>query len=256
MTAFNPAILPFGMKPKKQFDVHGTLKRANWKKINPAQVTANSFWVKVDEEKLATESLVEQLTSKFATQPPKKEFKKEDTTRQNGHSKKSAKELKVIDAKAAQNLSESKHRFALSLLIRAKIAPYSMLTFPVIMQGSLKMSAEDIKTCILEVDETHLNENLLEQLIKYMPTQDALNKLANLKEDVNELHDAEQFALSVGSIKRLHPRLNSIAFKLRFQEMVGDIKPMVVGATAACEEIKTSRKFAKVLEFVLLCGEF
>ncbi|XP_028968605.1 protein diaphanous homolog 2 [Galendromus occidentalis] len=220
--------LPFGMKPKKQFEVHGTLKRANWKKVNPTQVTANSFWVKVDEGKLATDSLVEQLTSKFATQPPKKELKKEDTAGHNGHSKKSAKELKVIDAKAAQNL--------------------------MIMQGSLKMSADDIKTCLLEVDEKRLDENMLNQLIKYMPTQDSLNKLANLKEDYSELHDAEQFALSLGSIKRLHPRLNSIAFKLRFQEMVGDIKPMVVGATAACEEVKSSRKFAKVLEIVLLCG--
>lgn len=117
------------------------------------------------------------------------------------------------------------------------------------------MSAEDIKACLLEVDEKRLNENMLNQLIKYMPTQDSLNKLANLKEDYSELHDAEQFALSVGSIKRLHPRLNSIAFKLRFNEMVGDIKPMIVGATAACSEIKRSRKFAKVLEMVLLCGK-
>lgn len=116
------------------------------------------------------------------------------------------------------------------------------------------MSAEDIKTCLLEVDEVRLHDSMIQQLIKYMPTQDALNKLINLKSDASELHDAELFALTLGSIKRLHPRLNSISFKLRFQEMVSDIKPMVVGATAACEEIKSSKKFAKILEIVLLCG--
>ncbi|OQR72382.1 hypothetical protein BIW11_10421, partial [Tropilaelaps mercedesae] len=230
-------ILPFGMKPKKQFEVSGTLKRANWKKVNPGQITQKAFWLHVDEEKLVTDTLLEELTSKFATVLPKKEINRKDEGINGviGGVKKNSKELKVIDAKSAQNLSKL------------------VLNF-MIMQGSLKMSAEDIKTCLLEVDESRLHDSMIQQLIKYMPTQDALNKLINLKDDVSELHDAEQFALSVGSIKRLHPRLNSISFKLRFQEMVSDIKPMVVGATAACEEIKSSKKFAKILEIVLLCG--
>lgn len=96
------------MKPKKQFEVSGTLKRANWKKVNPGQVTQKAFWLHVDEEKLVTDSLLEELTSKFATAPPKKEINRKDDGANGvaGGNKRNSKELKVIDAKSAQNLSK------------------------------------------------------------------------------------------------------------------------------------------------------
>ena len=37
-----------------------------------------------------------------------------------------------------------------------------------------------------------------------------------------------------------------ISFKLKFTELVQDIKPDVVAACAACEEVKKSSKFSKV----------
>ena len=60
----------------------------------------------------------------------------------------------------------------------------------------------------------------------------------------------------MASIKRLVPRLKSISFKQHYSEMVQDIKPDIVAATLACEEISESKKFAKLLELVLLVGNY
>ena len=42
--------------------------------------------------------------------------------------------------------------------------------------------------------------------------------------------------------------------QLRYPELVQDCKPDIVAATAACEEVKKSKKFAKLLELILLIG--
>jgi len=45
-----------------------------------------------------------------------------------------------------------------------------------------------------------------------------------------------------------------LMFKLHFPELVQDCKPDIVAATAACEELRRSVKFARVLEIILLIG--
>ena len=43
-------------------------------------------------------------------------------------------------------------------------------------------------------------------------------------------------------------------FKVRFPEFVQDCKPHIVAVNAACEEIKKSSKFRRILELILLIG--
>jgi len=43
---------------------------------------------------------------------------------------------------------------------------------------------------------------------------------------------------------------------LRYEELIQDIKPDIVAATAACEEVKSSKKFARILELILLLGNY
>ena len=53
---------------------------------------------------------------------------------------------------------------------------------------------------------------------------------------------------------RLVPRLKSLRFMLHYPELVQDCKPDIVAATAACEEVRRSKKFGKLLEIILLIG--
>jgi len=216
-----------GMKRKKKWSVEGQIKRTNWKAVPVQKLTEKAFWTKVDEERLVSQSLIDDLQNRFSTKPPAKRALDDGKT---NNAKKKTKELKVLDAKAAQNLS-------------------------VALGGSLKHIAyADLRKCILRCDTSVLTENLLQTLIQYLPTPDQLNKLLEYKDEYDDLAEAEQFALSLANIKRLVPRLKSLRFMLHFPELVQDCKPDIVAGTAACDEIKKSKKFAKLLEIILLIG--
>lgn len=222
--------LPHYLKPKKKFDADGPMKRANWKAIIPQKLSENAFWVKCQEDKLASEDILAGLSAKFSSKPVKSADK--DLVDRPTNTKKNVVDLRVLDGKSAQNLL-------------------------ILLGGSLKhLSHEQIKLCILRCDTSVLDSNIIQQLIQYLPPPDQLKRLQEIKNTGDELSGAEKFAATLGDIKRLVPRLHSINFKLCVADMVQDVKPDIVAGTAACEEVKTSRKFAKILELILLFGNY
>jgi diaphanous 2 len=219
--------LPFGMKEKKKYKLDTQLKRANWTKINPKDLDPDSFWVKAHEDELASEDLFAELKQSFSAKATTKVASDEQAEKKP---KKAVKSLKVLDPKAGQNLS--------------------------ILLGSIKVPYEELKRRIIEVDEEKLDVAQIEQLIRYMPEPEQMSQLAALKDEYAMLAEPEQFGVVMSGIKRIVPRLKTMAFKMKFQELVAEIKPDVVNATAALEEVKQSAKFAKVLEFILLIGNY
>ncbi|XP_071596617.1 protein diaphanous homolog 3 [Heliangelus exortis] len=220
--------LPFGMKPKKEFRPEVTMKRFNWSKIRPQEMTESCFWVKAEENKYENADMLCKLEHTFCCQ---KRVKKEDVDLEEKKSiKKRIRELKVLDPKIAQNLS--------------------------IFLGSFRVPYEEIKMMILEVDETQLSESMVQNLIKHLPEQEQLNALSKFKSEYNNLSEPEQFGVVMSNVKRLRPRLSAILFKIQFEEQVNNIKPDIMAVSAACEEIKKSKSFSKLLELVLLMGNY
>uniref|UniRef100_A0A8B9F541 Diaphanous related formin 3 n=1 Tax=Amazona collaria TaxID=241587 RepID=A0A8B9F541_9PSIT len=220
--------LPFGMKPKKEFRPEVTMKRLNWSKIRPQEMTESCFWVKAEEDKYENADMLCKLELTFCCQ---KRVKKEEEEFEDKKSiKKRIKELKVLDPKIAQNLS--------------------------IFLGSFRVPYEEIKMMILEVDEAQLSESMIQNLIKHLPEQEQLNALSKFKNEYNNLSEPEQFGVVMSNVKRLRPRLSAILFKLQFEEQVNNIKPDIMAVSAACEEIKKSKSFSKLLELVLLMGNY
>uniref|UniRef100_A0A2M4BBJ2 Putative rhoa gtpase effector dia/diaphanous n=1 Tax=Anopheles marajoara TaxID=58244 RepID=A0A2M4BBJ2_9DIPT len=227
-----PKPLPHGLKPKKKWDTEGPMKRANWKAIEPDKLSESSFWVQVQEEKLADSDILTTLALKFSSKPAKAIDKDSTgTDRPPGTSKKNI-DLRVLDVKSAQNLS-------------------------ILLGGSLKhLSHDQIRTCLLRCDTSVFSASVLQQLIQYLPTPDQLKRLQETRARGEELAGAESFAATVGSIKRLGARLQSLHFRITLPDMVQDCKPDIVAGTAACEEVKSSKRFAKVLELILLLGNY
>ncbi|KAF5890853.1 protein diaphanous 2 isoform X1, partial [Clarias magur] len=60
----------------------------------------------------------------------------------------------------------------------------------------------------------------------------------------------------MSSVKLLRPRLNGILFKLTFEDQVNNIRPDIMNVTLACEEVKKSEGLSKLLELVLLVGNY
>lgn len=60
----------------------------------------------------------------------------------------------------------------------------------------------------------------------------------------------------MSSVKRLRPRLSNILFRLQFEEQVNNIRPDILAVNAACDEVRKSRSFGRLLELVLLLGNY
>ncbi|XP_072832741.1 protein diaphanous homolog 3 isoform X4 [Vicugna pacos] len=223
-----PPTLPFGLKPKKEFKPETSMRRFNWLKIRPHEMTEDCFWVKASENMYESVDLLCKLENTFCCQP--KEKREEEDFEEKKFLKKKIKELKFLDSKIAQNLS--------------------------IFLSSFRVPYEEIKMMILEVDETQLAESMIQNLIKHLPDQEQLNSLSQFKSDYNNLCEPEQFAVVMSTVKRLRPRLSAILFKLQFEEQVNNIKPDIMAVSTACEEIRKSRSFSKLLELVLLMGNY
>lgn len=221
--------LPFGLQPKKDYKPEVQMKRANWSKISPEDLSEGSFWVKAKEDRFEDKELFAKLTLAFSTQTKTKKDQEASEEKKNAQKKK-VKELKVLDSKTSQNLS--------------------------IFLGSNRLPYEEMKTVILEVNEQLLTENMVQSLLKLLPEQEQLNTLSEMKDEYEELAESEQFGVVISSVKRLKPRLTAILFKLQFEEQVNNVKPDVVGVTAACEELRKSESFSKLLEITLLLGNF
>ena len=177
------APLPHGLKPKRKWDTDGPMKRANWKAIIPQKLSENSFWVKVQEDKLADDEILSGLAMKFSSKPMKQADK--DSVDRPPSSKKNV-DLRVLDGKAAQNLL-------------------------ILLGGSLKhLSHEQIRTYLLRCDTTILGPNVLQQLIQYLPPPDQLKRLQEIRARGEELAAPEAFAATIGDIKRLGARLQSL----------------------------------------------
>ncbi|XP_060105384.1 protein diaphanous homolog 2 [Heteronotia binoei] len=225
-----PPALPFGMKQKKKYTPEVSMKRINWAKIEPSDISENCFWLKAKEGKFENPDLFAKLALTFPTQMKVKKAVEDTEEKKIILLKKRVKELRVLDGKTAQNLS--------------------------IFLGSFRMPYEEIKNIILEVDEEKLSEALIQNLVKNLPEQKELSALAELKNEYDDLCEPEQFGVVMSSVKMLRPRLNGILFKLTFEEHINNIKPGIMAVTIACEELKKSESFSKLLELVLLIGNY
>lgn len=60
----------------------------------------------------------------------------------------------------------------------------------------------------------------------------------------------------MSSVKRLCPRLSHILFRVQFEEQVNNLRPDILAVNTACDEVRKSRSFGRLLEMVLLLGNY
>ena len=65
------------------------------------------------------------------------------------------------------------------------------------MFSQLKSNPQQFRQWILACDNDHLTGGLLAQLDKSLPTPDEMKKLADIKNEINDLPDAEQYFCAV-----------------------------------------------------------
>ncbi|XP_065668594.1 protein diaphanous homolog 1 isoform X2 [Hydra vulgaris] len=221
--------LPPGLSQKKQYTQTKQTKRLNWNVIHATKLKDGSFWTKVKEDSLVKGDILDLISETFASKPAKNIGESTDSLASDSKPKKGL-ELKVLDAKTAQNLS--------------------------IFVGSFKLSYEQIKQKIFLCDEEVITNSALESLLKFLPTNEQMNQLKTFRDIYDELNQAEQFALQMAAIPRLDQRLNCMKSRIDFNEILNDIKPDIANTIEAAKELRNGKKWAKFLELLLLTGNY
>ncbi|KAJ4946948.1 hypothetical protein JOQ06_008991, partial [Pogonophryne albipinna] len=60
--------LPYGLRPKKDFKPETSMKRLNWSKIRPQEMSESCFWVRADENQYAKPELLCRVALTFGSQ--------------------------------------------------------------------------------------------------------------------------------------------------------------------------------------------
>lgn len=214
------------------------LKSFNWAKLGENKISG-TIWHDIDDLKAFKVLDLKDIEKMFSAYQRQQElltnqsFKQKDmgsmddlylTTRK-------VKELSVIDGRRAQNC--------------------------VILLSKLKMSNEEIKRAILEMDEREeLAKDMLEQLLKFVPEKSDIDLLEEHKHELDRMARADRFLYDMSRIDHYQQRLQSLFFKKKFAERLGETKPKVEAILSASREVVRSKRLTQILEVVLAFGNF
>ncbi|GER31546.1 formin-like protein [Striga asiatica] len=136
---------------------------------------------------------------------------------------------RVLDTKKAQNIA---------ILLRA-----------------LNVTVEEVCEGLLEGNTETLGPELLESLLKMAPTKEEERKLKEY-EDVSptKLGAAERFLKAVLDIPYAFKRVEAMLYVTNFESEADYLKRSFATLEGACEELRSSRMFLKLLEAVLKTG--
>ncbi|KAJ1295906.1 hypothetical protein BS78_01G259200 [Paspalum vaginatum] len=198
------------------------LKPLHWDKVRACsdrdmvwdRLKSNSF--QLDED------MIEVLfTNNAATAPPR------DTPKKAGVPQCRSEE-KVLDPKKAQNIA---------ILLRA-----------------LNVTVEEVSDALLEGNAECLGADLLETLVKMAPTKEEELKLRNFTGDLSKLGSAERFLRAVLDIPFSFKRVDAMLYQANFEREINYLRKSFETLEGACDDLKGSRLFLKLLEAVLRTG--
>ncbi|KAI5102625.1 disheveled-associated activator of morphogenesis 2 [Silurus meridionalis] len=204
------------------------LKSFNWAKLGENKITG-TIWHDIDDLRAFKVLDLKDIEKMFsAYQRQQKETGSMDDLYL---STRKVKELSVIDGRRAQNC--------------------------VILLSKLKMSNEEIKRAILEMDEREeLAKDMLEQLLKFIPEKSDIDLLEEHKHELDRMARADRFLYDMSRIDHYQQRLQSLFFKKKFAERLAETKPKVEALVCASREVMRSKHLTQILEVVLALGNF
>ncbi|XP_072555514.1 disheveled-associated activator of morphogenesis 2 isoform X1 [Paramormyrops kingsleyae] len=214
------------------------LKSFNWSKLGENKING-TIWHDIDDLRAFKILDLKEIEKTFSAYQRQQElltnqsFKQKETGSMDDLylSTRKVKELSVIDGRRAQNC--------------------------VILLSKLKMSNEEIKRAILEMDEREeLAKDMLEQLLKFVPEKSDTDLLEEHKQELERMARADRFLFEMSRIDHYQQRLQSLFFKKKFAERLAEAKPKVEAILCASRDVMRSKRLTQTLEVVLAFGNF
>ncbi|KAL3844083.1 hypothetical protein ACJIZ3_001486 [Penstemon smallii] len=123
-----------------------------------------------------------------------------------------------------------------------------------IMLTKVKVPLSDLMNSLLALDDTALDIDQVDNLIKFCPTKEEIELLKNYKGDKENLGKCEQFFLELMKVPRVESKLRVFSFKIQFCSQVSDLRKSLNIVNSASEEVRSSVKLKRIMQTVLSLG--
>ncbi|PUZ50912.1 hypothetical protein GQ55_6G112500 [Panicum hallii var. hallii] len=224
---------PSGSMSKSFYSSQAMSRRSNLKPLHWVKVTRamqGSLWAesqKPDETLKAPMFDMLELENLFSAILPNSDSRRSDKSGNRASGPKSEK-IHLIDLRRANNCG--------------------------IMLTKVKMPLPDLMSAILALDDTVLDADQVDNLIKFTPTKDEIELLKGYKGDKQVLGECEQFFMELMKLPRVESKLRVFSFKIQFRSQVSDLKRNLNIVNCSAEEIRGSVKLKRIMQTILSLG--
>ncbi|RYR55319.1 hypothetical protein Ahy_A06g030558 [Arachis hypogaea] len=202
------------------------LKPYHWLKLT--RVMQGSLWAetqKLDEASRTPEFDMSELESLFSATAPNSDANEGKSTLRSGQK---VDKVQLIELRRAYNCE--------------------------IMLSKVKIPLADLMSSVLALDESALDIDQVENLIKFCPTKEEMELLKNYTGDKEHLGRCEQFFLELMKVPRVENKLRVFSFKIQFNSQVSELKRDLNIVNSASEEIRSSVKLKRIMQTILSLG--
>ncbi|RID73089.1 hypothetical protein BRARA_B00260 [Brassica rapa] len=123
-----------------------------------------------------------------------------------------------------------------------------------IMLTKVKMPLPDMMAAVLAMDDTVLDIDQIENLIKFCPTKEEMELLKNYTGDKATLGKCEQYFLELMKVPRVESKMRVFSFKIQFGTQIKEFKKSLNAVNSACDEVRTSQKLKEIMKKILYLG--
>ncbi|KAK1293294.1 Formin-like protein 6 [Acorus calamus] len=123
-----------------------------------------------------------------------------------------------------------------------------------IMLTKVKMPLPDLMSSLLALDDSVLDADQVDNLIKFCPTKEEMDLLKGHDGDRDSLGKCEQFFLELMKVPRVESKLRVFSFKIQFCSQVSDLRRNLNIVNSAAEEVRNSAKLKRIMQTILSLG--
>lgn len=200
------------------------LKKVHWKPLNERTIEKQSIWssIKIDDSSLTIDhGKLEDLFSIDNNKQPKE-----------------IKENKNMNVIHLIGLSRSRN-------------------IEIILKKMKNFSEKQIIEMIDKIDINNLDLESIKCIQSMIPTKEEEESLKKFKGNLNEISNIDQFLLNMIKIERLREKVKSLEYAvLTYESSNNDLFKTMNQRIELFNQIRTSQKFQKLLEVVLVVGNF
>ncbi|XP_022997918.1 formin-like protein 20 isoform X2 [Cucurbita maxima] len=123
-----------------------------------------------------------------------------------------------------------------------------------IMLTKVRMPLSDMMAAVLSMDESILDVDQVENLIKFCPTKEEMELIKGYCGDKDKLGKCEQYFLEMMQVPRVESKLRVFSFKIHFSSQIVEFKKSLNTVNSVCQEVKNSCKLKEILKRILCLG--